>query len=35
MDFEKSQSVEEGKIVVAIEMQQQYKKMLQQFRFHM
>jgi hypothetical protein len=26
MDFEKSQSVEEGKIVVAIEMKQQYKK---------
>jgi len=35
MDFEKNQSVEEGKIVVVIEMQQQYTKMPQQFRFHM
>jgi hypothetical protein len=35
MDFEKNQSVDQRKIVVAIEMQQQYKKMLQQFRFHM
>jgi hypothetical protein len=35
MDFEKNQSVEERKIVVVFEMQQQYPKMLQQFRFHM
>jgi hypothetical protein len=35
MDFEKNQSVDEGKIVVAIKMQQQYTKMLQQFRFCM
>jgi hypothetical protein len=33
--FWKKLSVEEGNIVVAFEMQQQYPKMLQQFRFHM